>query len=87
AARGRALVVDRSLPALIAVDLDSGDRAVVSAPALGEGPRFTDPRAVLLDDSGSGALVLDEDLDAVMLVDLGCDRPALVCGDRVALSR
>lgn len=57
-AAGRALVVDNGLDAVLAIDLASGDRQVLSGPGIGLGPDLGLPCAILLDGPGR-ALVLD----------------------------
>ncbi|MCC5888085.1 MAG: hypothetical protein JJT88_16750 [Gammaproteobacteria bacterium] len=47
AARNRLLVADDGLEAIIAIDLDTGDRSELLARTLGEGPRLIDPRQMV----------------------------------------
>ena len=63
--------------AVVAVDLVSGDRTILSDPTLGSGPALRAPGGIVVD--GSRALVLDTTLDAVVAVDLAS-------GDRTIVS-
>ncbi len=84
AANDRALVVDAYLGAestmasLMAVDLNSGNRTLLSASGYGDGPSLELPHDVVLQDDGR-ALVVDEILKTVVAIDL-------VTGDRTVLS-
>lgn len=85
-----ALVTDRDLGALFAVDLDTGDRAIISAPSRGAGPAFVNPRTVVLDPGNvceqvlSGAvqcaLVINTAGSSVFAVDLANGNRALLSG-------
>ena len=66
---GHALVVDQTLDALILVNLDSGDRTVVSNASRGSGPAFSVPKGLAVDPTGI-AYVSDTGLRAVLRVDL-----------------
>ncbi len=46
-ARNRLLVADEGLEAIIAIDVDSGERTKLLARTLGEGPRLLDPRQMV----------------------------------------
>ena len=81
----RALVLDIGLDALVAVDLATGDRTVISDAQTGAGPDFGEPLAVAIEiDPTLGlptgrALVLDTGLDALVGVNL-------TTGDRVVIA-
>ncbi len=70
AAQGRALVMDSILDALLAIDLDTGERTILSSDDVGLGPEFSEPVSVVVDTAGSRVLVLDENLAAVLAVDV-----------------
>ncbi|MHC5066382.1 MAG: hypothetical protein ACYTG5_20700, partial [Planctomycetota bacterium] len=74
---GRALVVDRSQQAVIAIDLESENRRLISSSSRGTGPEFGYLSDIALD--GSRALVADGFLEAIIAVDL-------LSGDREMLS-
>lgn len=69
AANGRALVVDNQLPAVVAVDLGTGARTVLSDQG-SAGKPFRKPVGIALDTVNNRALVTDEGLSAVIAVDL-----------------
>ena len=71
-------MTDPAAGALVAVDLATGDRSVLSGAGAGAGPAFGGPVAVALDEPGGRALVLDPELGAVIAVDLAT-------GDRTPL--
>ncbi len=86
------LVADAALHAVIRVDLETGNREIVSGPDKGTGPKFANPFAVRLfasvDPEGGGAkaqdnrseiIVSDYGINAVVKVDLAS-------GDRIILS-
>jgi len=83
-ANNRALVFDSDLDVLLAVDLSSGDRTIISSAANGDG------EFLLLDGNNTNSLELDaarqvvyaanETSDVVVLIDL-------VSGDQVVVSR
>jgi DNA-binding beta-propeller fold protein YncE len=66
--RGRALVLDSGLDAVVEVDLVSGHRTILSDAFQGGGPALASPRAIALD--GHQALVTDGDVGALLGVDL-----------------
>jgi len=55
---------------LLAVDITSGDRSIVSGMGIGSGPDFVTPRGVDIDDAGERAFVVDYSLHAIIIVDL-----------------
>ncbi len=55
----RVYVVDQDLRTLVAVDLVSGNRALVSGDARGDGPQFSSPLSLALDVQGERAYVAD----------------------------
>ncbi|MFI5402081.1 MAG: hypothetical protein ACHQ1G_04020, partial [Planctomycetota bacterium] len=67
AATGVAYVTDGVLAAVLAVDPVSGDRTVVSSPAVGSGTPFSLPRGIV--PSGPRLLVADSVLDGLFSVD------------------
>ncbi|MBN8280202.1 MAG: DUF4397 domain-containing protein [Gammaproteobacteria bacterium] len=69
AANGRALVVDNQLGAIVAVDLGTGSRTVLSDNT-SAGTPFRKPVGIALDTVNNRALVTDEGLSAVLAVDL-----------------
>ena len=77
----RLLVLDDQSNALVAVDLASGDRTIVSGPTVGLGGAFSAPQGVVLDPDPlrRRALVLDTYDGELVAVDL-------VTGDRTTLS-
>jgi hypothetical protein len=83
ATNGRVLVADPGfgggLSALVAVDLGTGDRTILSGSGVGTGPQFGDPWDVALDSTNNRAIVADRLEVAVLLVDLAT-------GDRTVLS-
>jgi hypothetical protein len=80
--RNRALVTDQNLEALVAVDLDSGSRMILSDSQTPDAENvFALPGAVAVDEAGKLALVVDLDLLAVLTVDLD-----LEAGKREVLS-
>jgi len=78
----RVLVVDGYLAdAVVAVDLTTGARTIISDAAMPNASNsLLDPRALVLDSANNRVLLLDAVLNAVMAVDL-------VDGQRVTLSR
>lgn len=80
----RAYVIDAgdagAEPALVAVDLATGDRTTLSNSSNGVGPAFTFPDTVALDLGGNRnrALVVDVGSDAVFAVDLNSGDRTLV---------
>jgi hypothetical protein len=72
-----ALVGDASLRAIVAVDLVTGAREILSASTHGQGPLFVTPNGLAL--MGGHVLVLDASLNTLYSVDL-------VNGDRVVVS-
>lgn len=82
----RALVLDSGLDALLAVDLATGARSVVTEVAVGEGPVLGDPSAVLLDpQSGKEgrAVVVDTEQAACIVVDIATSERTEVSSDAV----
>jgi DNA-binding beta-propeller fold protein YncE len=84
---GRAVVLDRlgdwdpppaHAPAIMAVDLATGDRTVLSGNGVGAGMEFADPLDLVLDPGGDLAYVLDEGHGALLSVDLSTGARTLV---------
>jgi hypothetical protein len=61
-------VTDNGSGAVLAVDLSSGDRTILSAQGTGAGPEIIYPYGVVVD--GTRSLVVDMSQAAVMTVDL-----------------
>jgi hypothetical protein len=81
-ANNRALVVDSIPPllaAVVAVDISTGDRSILSDIVTGLGPNFSSPLGIALDSANNRALVVDSSLAAVVAVDIST-------GDRIILS-
>ena len=78
--RNRALVTDLTLEAVIAVDLTTGARTILSGPEMPDTVNvLRAPDAIAIDEANDRALVVDRNLLAVMIVDL-------VTGARTILS-
>lgn len=77
AANDRALVVDSDLDALLAVDLASGDRTILSDSSTGTGTDFLVPFSVAVDAANNRALVIDRGFDALFVVELGSGERAI----------
>ncbi|MEO0461188.1 MAG: hypothetical protein AAF219_10120 [Myxococcota bacterium] len=81
--RDEAVVADYNIDALISVDLDSGNRRIISRGGpdmIGVGPKFQIARDVVVDAARDRALVADSELLAIVAVELAS-------GDRSILSR
>lgn len=78
-ARNRALVMDTLGGALIAVDLSTGDRSVISSSLVGSGPAFFPAYDVAVEPDGAHAYTAGLFTGAVTRIDL-------VTGDRVVVS-
>jgi hypothetical protein len=78
-ANNRALVVDAFVDGVLAIDLATGARTVVSGGGTGAGTAFNSPRDVALDSANNRVLVVDWQRDALSAVDL-------TSGDRTDLS-
>jgi sugar lactone lactonase YvrE len=77
---GRALVVDSGADSVVAVDLVTGARTVLSDDSTPDADNaFSEPRGIALDSANARALVVDEGLAAVVAVDL-------ITGARTVLS-
>jgi hypothetical protein len=78
AVNSRLLITDVSLDALFSVDLDNGNRSVISddadstngGVAVGTGPAFNNPSGMAIDSAGSNAFVMDRSANAIYQVDL-----------------
>jgi len=78
--RNRVLVTDQSLEAVIAVDLTTGARTILSDPEMPDTENgFGVPDAIAIDETNDRALVVDRELLAVLAVDL-------MTGERTILS-
>ena len=70
-AHGRYLVTDRQAKAVIAIDPDTGDRAILSDNlSHGSGAQFEVPLGIAIDTARNRAIVVDVALDALIGVDL-----------------
>lgn len=78
-ANNRVLVVDSGLPAVMAVDLATGDRRVLSDAGTGDGPEPVFPVALARGPTPDELYIADRDLEAVLHVDL-------ITGDRTVIS-
>lgn len=76
----RALVVDAGLDALIAVDLTTRVRTIISAENVGNGERFRQPESLAFDAANNRALVIDKAAGGVLF------SVNLATGDRTVLS-
>lgn len=80
----RALVIDTGLDELLAVDMDSGARSVVSDVSIGSGPALVRPVALVVDAAGDSigrALVVDRQNEAIISVDLATGVRTMVSND------
>lgn len=75
-ANDRALVFDRQLDALIAIDYANGERIILSDDTTGEGPGLQDPAAAALDEAGNRVLVLDD--TSLLAVDLATGNRSVI---------
>jgi sugar lactone lactonase YvrE len=83
-ARNRAVVVDIILAALIGVDLETGDRTVITQRGgAGSGDDFSGPLDIEVDMVNDRAFVTDQYLDAVFSVDLSSGARAILSGNTV----
>jgi hypothetical protein len=81
AAANRALVVDGSADALLAVDLDTGIRTWIADVAIpGVSRQQALPRAVVLDAPRGRALVLDTFSGSIVAVNLGTGQRTILSG-------
>ncbi len=70
-ANNRVLVIDSDLAAVVAVNLTSGARSILSNATIPDATNpFINPIAIALDATNNRALVVDANLDAVIAVDL-----------------
>lgn len=82
AANNRILVNDNDRPAIIAVDLTSGDRSLVSGAgdnnSLGNGPLLSDNEGIAIDTQNNIAYIVDDDYPAIIQIDLSTGDRAFV---------
>ncbi len=76
-------MADSSLGALIAIDLDSGARAVFANDNVGSEPNLEFPRDIALDSANNRALVVDNGLGALIAIDLDSGVPTVLFGNTV----
>ena len=89
AANNRLLAADSNSArgAVIAIDLDSGNRTVLSGfnatndQLLGAGPEFVSPESVDFDADNGRLLIADASLDSVFIVDLATGERSVVTGN------
>lgn len=74
-------VLDSAYRQLVRIELGSGARTVVTGPATGTGPQFTDPRGVVVSADQITAYVVDTELSAVFTVTLSSGNRTLLSGD------
>jgi hypothetical protein len=79
--RMRPLVLDRGLPAILAVDPASGNRTNLSGGPIGAGPAWDQPRAMLYDAEHDRVLVLEP--NTLLSVDLASGDRSVVSGGEV----
>ncbi len=70
AAQSRLLVADRLFRGIIAVDLETGTRSVVSGPDVGAGLHFSDPQDLVADFTRNLLYVYDRATRALVVVEL-----------------
>lgn len=82
-AGGRVLIADPWLedPGLVAVDLVTGNRAVISNATTGTGPALYHPQAVVVDAAGNRALLHDLGGGALLAVDLATGDRTVIADD------
>jgi hypothetical protein len=68
--------IDSSLAAVVAVDISTGDRIILSDDLTGMGANFSFPLGIALDSANNRALVVDSSLAAVIAVEP-------ISGDRI----
>jgi DNA-binding beta-propeller fold protein YncE len=69
-ANNRALVSNYSGAEVLEINLDNGDRAVMSGGTTAAGPALDSPAQLALDEAGGRVLVIDHGLDDIVAVDL-----------------
>ena len=76
----RVLVSDGlgGLQSIVAIDLASGIRSIVSSATIGTGPAFSNPKGIELDLANNRALVVDDNLNALLAVDLSSGNRSVV---------
>jgi DNA-binding beta-propeller fold protein YncE len=86
AAAGRALVTveNNDDAALLAVDLATGARSLISSQARGSGPALRTPEDVALDAAGNRALITDSTHGGLVAVDLATGDRAILSGAATA---
>jgi DNA-binding beta-propeller fold protein YncE len=79
-ANNRLLVGDFAFSAVMAIDLATGDRTIVSDLKRGGGEPLVRPHTIVLTSDGTRAMVLDEVLQAVVSIDLATGDRRIVAG-------
>jgi DNA-binding beta-propeller fold protein YncE len=77
----RLLVTDRMLNAVLAVDVDTGNRTLISGGGAGTGTAFDSPIAVDINAARTTAYVLDMGLDCIFSVDLSTGNRTVLSGN------
>ena len=81
-ARGRVLLPEAQFDALLAVDLETGARTVVSGPGVGTGPDIQQIGPIALDATGNRVFALDFGRSGVLAIDLTTgDRTIIADGE------
>lgn len=85
--RARVLVLDRELPALIAIDLEDGTHRLISDNETpDEDSPFSDPARIALSESGDIAWIIDNGYDDLIKVDLNTGSRSLLTDATVSNS-
>ena len=77
------LVLDTNIPALMEVDLSSGDRTDISYSGLGTGANFNRPTDLILDSTTSSIYVTDRGANSILKVDYSTGDRTVLSGDSV----
>ena len=85
ASRNRALIIDIAAGSLLSIDLQTGERTILSNNDVGNGPGLGFPESLALDTANNRAIVLDVDFPAatVLTVDLNTGDRNIVAGPGV----
>ncbi|WP_460234355.1 hypothetical protein [Aurantivibrio plasticivorans] len=78
-----ALTGNQSQGSVVAVDLISGDRAILSSPERGAGPEFSTPNELVFDPVNQRALAIDEVFDSPIAIDAVTGDRSLMLDHRV----
>jgi hypothetical protein len=82
---GRTYVVDRVRSEVLSIDLDDGERRLVSGPSQGSGVELEHPEDAVFDDSGPSLrlIVLDREVGGLVAIDPASGDRTLVSGSGV----